>query len=73
MAEIYSVQSQWLWATELGKLINCKQWQFWRHWLELLISRVNVKVQTQRLENTQRRDTIESIYEVIDDPHQGQL
>ena len=29
-------ESKWLWATQLGKWIVCKQWQFWCDRLELL-------------------------------------
>ena len=32
-------RSKWLWATQLGKCIVSKQWQFWCHRLEVLIRR----------------------------------
>ena len=36
-----SLESKWLWAPQLGKWITCKQWQFWCHWLDVLINRLS--------------------------------
>jgi len=39
---IIKVKLKWPWATQLGKWIVCKKWQFWCHWLEVLICRLSL-------------------------------
>ena len=59
-------ESKWLWATQLGKWIVCKKWQFWCHRLELLRNRAKcngkrVHEQTQQCCKHSRSQSYRSV------------